>query len=418
MVPVLAVGLALSACDADEDAPDGACAGLHVTMTGTPHADRLRGTPGRDVIWGGRGDDRIDGLGGDDVLCGGPGADRLAGGEGDDVVDGGSDLRFLVDTESYEWQGDVLSGGPGDDTMITGPHAGHAPVDRVTYAASASGVRVDLATGLASGEGHDRIKGVVQTLIGSPHPDRLFGSAHGEAISGGRGSDHIDGRAGDDTLDAAGSPAVETAAHEARDTSRNWVAGGEGDDHVEGAEGDDVLEGDEGDDNLSGDLGSDRILGGDGRDSVSDLVAPTGAPGSSRQVLDGGAGSDEINGLDLVRPHPVGDDTTFTDGLGTLDLARGRLSGRVGRVRFELVVRDFADATTPYGAWTVLGTDGPNRIVANDEKRPVTIHAGAGDDQLFGSFEDDLLDGGPGDDEAFGYVGHDRYVDVEKVHRE
>ncbi len=411
-----AMALALSSCGERGDAPDGACAGLDVTITGTHRADHLRGTPGRDVIWGGRGNDRIEGLGGDDVLCGGPGADRLSGGAGDDVVDGGDDLRFAVDTDSYEWQGDVLAGGPGDDTMVTGPHAGHVAVDEVTYAASGSGVEVDLATGSASGEGRDRIKGVVRTLVGSRHDDRLLGSAHGEAISGGRGSDHVDGREGDDSIDAAGSPAVETAADEARDTSPNWLTGGPGDDEIKGAEGDDVLDGGPGDDSMSGGLGIDRILGGDGRDSISDFVAPVDARGAGRQVLDGGAGADAVVGLDLVRPHPVGDETTFADGAGTLDLAEGRLRGRVGQIRYDEVVRSFADTTTPYGTWTVIGTDGPNEIIGNDEKRPVTIHAGAGDDRLFGSFAADLLDGGPGVDVAYGYAGHDRYVAVEKVH--
>ncbi|HEV2874553.1 MAG TPA: glucoamylase family protein [Thermoleophilaceae bacterium] len=77
------------------------------TISGTPGADRLRGTSGRDVICAGEGDDRIDARGGDDAVFGDAGDDRLDGGSGDDTLYGG-DGRDRLDGGSG-W--DVLSEG-------------------------------------------------------------------------------------------------------------------------------------------------------------------------------------------------------------------------------------------------------------------------------------------------------------------
>jgi Putative glucoamylase/Protein of unknown function (DUF3131)/RTX calcium-binding nonapeptide repeat (4 copies) len=83
------------------------------TVTGTPFADRLRGTRGDDVICGLGGDDVIDGRGGDDALMGDGGRDRLAGGDGDDTLYGGEGDDRL----DGERGTDVLSGGPGVDDL-------------------------------------------------------------------------------------------------------------------------------------------------------------------------------------------------------------------------------------------------------------------------------------------------------------
>jgi hypothetical protein len=100
--------------------------------------------------------------------------------------------------------------------------------------------------------------------------------------------------------------------------------------------------------------------------------------------------------------------------VGTIDLARGTVRARAGGLSFAVDAPEFEDLETPQGTWTVLGTDGPNNIIAGDEKHPIRIFARGGDDDLAGSFRDDLLDGGAGFDTAGGYVGKDRYVSIEK----
>jgi len=77
------------------------------TITGTPGPDVLVGGRGRDIICGLGGNDRLLGGGGRDVLRGGPGADTLFGGSGDDVLRGDDGA-------------DVLRGGSGDDDLYAG----------------------------------------------------------------------------------------------------------------------------------------------------------------------------------------------------------------------------------------------------------------------------------------------------------
>lgn len=435
VVAVLA-GLTVG-CRSSAGAED-ACHGKTITLRGTSGPDRLTGTPERDVIWAGAGNDVVDGRGGDDLVCGGPGADHLDGGAGDDVVDGGEDERVTVDTEAYDWNGDVLSGGPGDDTLITGPGsvtgtrsgAGHRPVDEVTYASSAGPVIVDLQLGRATGQGRDRLRGPVASVVGSAYGDTLRGSDRGERLLGGPGRDRLDGRGGNDQLDAAGSPRLDASGAEPFESTPNTLVGGPGDDELQGSRGDDHLHGGPGNDALYGDLGADLALGDEGDDTVNDYVVARATPGARRQLLSGGAGRDHLGSALLTRPttgpdrDSGHDDVVFSEGAGVVDLASGTLRGTVGEsttgdvgVVYSVDVPGFEDVDTPLGTWTVFGTEGPNEIVATDEKHPVTIHARGGDDQLAGSFTDDLLDGGPGHDVAFGYVGRDQYVRVEKIRR-
>jgi hypothetical protein len=77
------------------------------TITGTPGADRLRGTSRDDVICAGEGDDRVEARGGDDAVFGDAGDDRIDGGSGDDTLYGG-DGR------------DRLDGGSGRDVLSEG----------------------------------------------------------------------------------------------------------------------------------------------------------------------------------------------------------------------------------------------------------------------------------------------------------
>jgi hypothetical protein len=78
------------------------------TITGTPRADRLRGTRGDDVICAGEGDDRVEARGGDDAIFGDEGDDRIDGDSGDDTLYGGDGV-------------DRLDGGPGWDVTSDGP---------------------------------------------------------------------------------------------------------------------------------------------------------------------------------------------------------------------------------------------------------------------------------------------------------
>jgi hypothetical protein len=169
--------------------------GATCTKTGGPEDDILRGTNGPDVLCG---------KGGHDVLIGRGGRDILRGGSGPDVLRPGSGPDRIV-------------GGPGGDTL--------------SYADGVLPVGVDLATGLATGQGHDVILGV-ENVVGTFSADTLLGDAEDNLFRGYRGDDTIRGRGGHDKLV------------------------GEGDD--------DGLFGGLGDDTLNGGPGTDRCRQGSG----------------------------------------------------------------------------------------------------------------------------------------------------------
>ena len=155
----LLTGLALEA----EAAPL-TCGGKRVTIVGTDGDDTLLGTNRADVIHARAGNDRVRGRGGNDLVCGGHGSDRLWGGDGNDRLYGGRD-RLVVDTDGPDRHvgklGDVLDGGAGDDRLDGGADdraadpAGTRP-DVLSWASSPRGVRMDVSTRRAVGNGADR----------------------------------------------------------------------------------------------------------------------------------------------------------------------------------------------------------------------------------------------------------------------
>lgn len=141
-----------------------------------------------DTIYGGSGDDRIYGGAEEDVIFGGP---------GDDHISGGAD-------------NDDINPGPGADRV-----SGNGSSDVLSYRHATAGVRVDLATGIATGEGRDTIDGI-EFVFGSRFADVIYGDdaelniLNGEAgddrIYGRGGRDVIEGRGGDDLLVGGAGP--------------------------------------------------------------------------------------------------------------------------------------------------------------------------------------------------------------------
>lgn len=379
----------------------GPCA--EATIRGTDRDDRLRGTAGPDVIVGEGGDDTILGLGGDDVLCGGGGQDQLAGGPGDDVLDGGLDAKVAEDTAYYVYYGDELDGGPGDDVLEGGLDPRHdGSHDRLSYANATGPVLVDLPSSTVTGEGTDRVVDGIGAVVGGPYDDLMTGSDGPDVLYGGPGSDRITGGRGDDELTAGGR------FEEEPETAPNTMLGGPGRDSIFGGEGDDLARGGSGKDFLQMEGGADRSYGGAGGDGINDEAV---APGDG-QVLDGGPGEDYLAGLGFVdrqgrwRGHVT----------GRHDMTAGTVVARVGSLTWSLTVSDFEDVGSPRSdLWTVLGTDGPDRIMAGFFGDPVRIYARGGNDRIYGSDQDDVLNGGPGFDSGTGWGGDDRIVSLERI---
>jgi Ca2+-binding RTX toxin-like protein len=205
------------------------CFGREATIVGTRGDDRLVGTNGPDVIVGRRGVDEIRGRGGNDLICGnssrvptlkgdelelgdelygGPGNDSLNGGRGYDGLRGGWGNDLLTN-------GVIQSGGAGDDVLRGGkfnriefyPGRGRdeiTDVDRfdqdiVSYEGASGPVVINLASGVARGQGRDSIFGV-KNAKGTEYADRLRGDGRNNYLLGSGGRDRLMGRSGTDHL--------------------------------------------------------------------------------------------------------------------------------------------------------------------------------------------------------------------------
>jgi Ca2+-binding RTX toxin-like protein len=162
--------------------------------------DLICGGPGADLIHGGRGNDEVDGgagagdqvIGdlGDDKVMGGPGAeDEVAGDLGIDILNGGPGDEDLVHGD-YGW--DRMSGGAGKGDI--------ASFATKVAGGKGSGVWASLRAHRARGDGHDKLFGF-ESLEGSAFRDTLIGNRQGNVIAGGLGDDHLIGGGGPDQLE-------------------------------------------------------------------------------------------------------------------------------------------------------------------------------------------------------------------------
>lgn len=225
-------------------------------IIGNASNNRLSGFDGDDKLVGGAGNDELIGGAGDDLLIGGSGADWFVGGIGtdtvsyqdssagvsvylapggsgywgdaqgdtyagidnaigsshDDLLSGNKDSNELSGLAGDDWLhgeegNDFLFGGDGDDHLVGGLGAdrldGGSGNDWVSYYESEAGVRINLATGLASGDtatGDSFIS--IENVIGSDYDDVLIGDTGNNYLYGRWGNDILIGGGGEDTLEA------------------------------------------------------------------------------------------------------------------------------------------------------------------------------------------------------------------------
>ncbi|HEV2756293.1 MAG TPA: calcium-binding protein [Actinomycetota bacterium] len=450
------------------------CAGRRATIVGSPGNDTLRGTRGDDVVHGLGGHDTIVGRGGDDVICtghggatvdAGPGSDHVVGGPGGDAVEGGAG----ADTVEGRGNADVVSGGRGNDVLRGGAGgdalAGGADEDRalgsagrdavdggsgsdvldggtsrdvVAFAAAPSGVTVDVARGVAHGDGSDVLR-ALEIVAGSDRPDRLLGGRGRDFLFGGRGGDRVDGNAGNDVV--AGQQGDDVLAGGAGRDRVTYLTGravdvdlgagrarGQGTDRLSGFE---VLEGSTRGDRLTGSrrgevfrpAGLGNIVEGRGG---TDFLSYRGV--DARVTVDlargvvtiGGDRAADVTGIEGAYASDAG--TRFTgdakpnvfvggDGDDVFEDSRGRDVFRAGAGfdfanLFEGTVPARANLTTG-----VLDAQGRHRLtsvegVVGTELDDVIVGSAAAN-RLDGGGGNDTLDGRGGFDEVFGAAGDD-----------
>jgi Ca2+-binding RTX toxin-like protein len=210
--------------------------------------DHIIGGTLNDTILGGNGNDILEGGDGNDILTGGNNSDKLFGGAGNDTLSGGG-------------SSDTLVGGLGDDLLDGG-----ASNDLVDYSTSATAVTVDLALGVATGEGNDKLVSI-ENVTGSGFNDTITGNSLANLLVGGGGNDTLHGGDGNDTL-----------------------TGGAGLDHLFGDAGHDTLKWDSAD-AFDGGLGFDTL---DANLSSADSIDLRGANFANLERVQTGSGKDTV----------------------------------------------------------------------------------------------------------------------------
>ncbi|MFZ1467440.1 MAG: calcium-binding protein [Paracoccaceae bacterium] len=303
---VESVEIATGSLDAVAMGINAAAVGSKLSITGNGAVNALTGTAFADTIMGGAGDDTLNGGAGNDLLDGGAGAD-------------------------------LIIGGPGTDT--------------VTYANSAAGVSVNLATAAASGgDAQGDVLAAITNLIGSALDDVLIGDTAANVLTGGAGSDVLGGGAGNDTINGG--------------AGNDNITGGSGNDRVFDGSGDDTVTLGTGDDYVRAGGGADAYYGGDGVDYISYY--------------------DSSNGV-------------------TLDLGANTATGSWA---VNDIVNGFEGASgSGTGSDILLGTEGVNKLYGfgGDDQ----IDGRGGDDLIYGGAGNDTLTGGAGNDRVQDGAGDD-----------
>lgn len=231
------------------------------TINGTNGNDTRNGTAGADLISGLAGNDVLNGLGGNDTLRGGFGNDRLDGGIGTDIA---------------SWL-DITGGGV-TASLLSNSASGAGGTDMLLNIENLEGSNQnDTLTGNAN----------ANTLWGRNGNDNLQGGGGNDVLQGGAGSDTVDGGAGTDTVsyeDAGAGIDLSLAITGAQNTN------GSGSDRVTNVEN---VTGSNFDDNFQGNDAANTILGGGSTDNID---GDTYALSGSGDLLDGGAGDDNIYG--------------------------------------------------------------------------------------------------------------------------
>ncbi|HEX6687053.1 MAG TPA: calcium-binding protein [Solirubrobacterales bacterium] len=366
-------------CDDTIRAPRGI-----TTVYGEGGNDTLYGQRGNDRLFGGEGNDRLYGGVGDDMLRGGPGDDRLSGGFGADSLDGEAGDDFARGDATVDKIGD--SGG-GTDTLsfATGvapgfPNEG-ALVAYTGFPKSDGerGVYIELADNFANdglapdGGGVDKPLDApnfenFEKVIGTPFSDIIVGGAQTEAIYGGGGADvilgeadHVFGGADGDYCNATG---VTTSSCEFN--------------------------------------GSDKRVGPRDASAIGvGLITPAGA-GPAAFYLTGSNGGDEV----IARYVPGAVTFELTAGSdGAFDPAQA-LDGECSS---PSPGKATCPAPEPPDSIVLTGLDGSDTLNASElpETTSVVLLGGKDGDRLTGGPTEDALVDGPGDDSVSAAGGDD-----------
>lgn len=267
-----------------------------------------------------------------------------------------------------------------------------------------SGTEDDIIAGdtkqdrIKGGAGDDLIDGKEgdDVLWGEEGRDLIYGNQGNDLIYGGNDNDWLLGEAGEDDLHGQTGDDILNGGE-----SHDILRGGDGRDDLKGGTGHDVLSGDAGNDRLAGEANNDIVIGGEGRDQVE------GNRGDDLLYGDTYRGEETLNQLRALLKNEN------DSGIGQLSV---HFSGPEGVENLSVGYYDETDGESP-----VIETLPIPQTDNND-----VIQGGLGDDIAFGGegndgiydeseqnvsndtgHDDDVLIGGAGNDTLLGGLGND-----------
>lgn len=378
---------------------------------GNSLANQIWGNEFDNALEGRDGDDVLDGAVGDDVLNGGAGADTMFGGLGDDTYYVNS-LSDLVIEQADAGRDTVYT-----TVALTLPE--HVEVLRLLGDASINISGRENADILWANDANNVLKGFGgndalyglggdDVLVGQDGHDRLEGGAGVDQLSGGAGADRVFGGDGADKIWGGDDSDIIIGGN-----GNDFIRGGDGNDNIFADDGADIVHADDGADIVRGHAGDDQLFGGDGADRL--------IGGVGEDLIDGGLGADRMwggGGGDVYHVDNLGDVIKEYGSAGGIDVAIVSVDGYRAAYHLERVELDIAGGGTLSGSFfndNLIGGHGDDLLkgyTGHDE-----ISGGAGDDILLGHAGYDVLTGGAGNDILRGGSGRDSYYGGEGADR-
>jgi Ca2+-binding RTX toxin-like protein len=388
------------------------------SVSGSNHADILRGDAAQNWLSGHSGDDTLEGRGGNDILSGGAGNDIAV------FTGRREDYTVTLDNGTYTIT-DSVAGRDGVDT-VTG-------VETFRFQADQAGSQDWLAAELMPIVGSNGADGInagagrqfIQLLDGDDWAnggdgdDLIQGGAGNEWINAGAGADRIDGGDGSDGADYFGSMAAVTI-----NLATGFVGGGAADgdqlisiENVAGSAQADTLTGDGQANTIEGRAGADLLDGGAGVDTLSYWNSSAGVTVNIADGLaeaGGDAEGDTVSNFEHITGSFHDDVLTgdsganFIAGLGGADI----IDGGGGYDAANYWSSDAAvTVNLATGAATGGHATGDTLInieqIAGSNDFGDTLTGNADHNWLHGYGGDDVIVGGEGGDTIYGDVGND-----------
>jgi Ca2+-binding RTX toxin-like protein len=396
-----------------------------IDATGNDLNNLIIGTTGNNTLNGGLGNDYIVTNGGSDTIYGGAGNDTVdyLGTQSSITIDLGA-----TSTYGYSWDGtsgtiligieniigndydnilignsenNVIEGGYGSDVIN-----GKAGNDTVTYDYSLQALIIDLGATATYGYSWDGFSGdtliSIENIVGTALNDILIGDGLDNRLEGGAGSDTINGKGGIDTVTYEHSSTAVILNLSATATYGYSVDGTSGDilmgiENVVGSSFADTLLGDGQANLIEGGAGSDYINGLGGIDTVTYVNSVTavsldlGATATYGYSFDGTFG-DTLLGIENVVGSSFGDTLLGNGQANTLDGGLGNdiLKGGLGADTFRFTslafgndtITDYQDIIDHLSFGPAAALNFANFTITGNDTTAVTIHLTGGGDVL------------------------------------